>query len=263
MAESQDIVELIAQQLEQNGATDLRSAIAFTLGFADANSSDTATANNTKVDSRIFGFIGIGTINSAVVRGLLTYTDVPMGENTIVLSPRNAARSAALAKEFPKHVRVAASNQEVLDASEVVFIATPPGNDNTRAALTDLNFREDQLVVSIIAGAAREVLLEVCAPCPTVVQAVPLPPAEHHRSTTVVFPEHDGVQEIFERVGKAVVVPDAAKATAVASISCIMGDFYARIRAAHEWLVSQGVDSEAASSAVSSAPPPPRWCGHN
>ena len=67
----------------------------------------------------------------------------------------------------------------MIDASDYVFVATPPGNDNTRENFQGLHFREDQVVISIIAGASADVLREVCD-CPTIVQAFPLPPAEHH-----------------------------------------------------------------------------------
>ena len=235
--------------------TDTAQVIAFTIGVlkgAASGQPDSAAAKASAasdVDSRRYGFIGVGTINSAVIRGLVS-ADIKLAPRTITLSPRNAARAAALAKELPNNVaKVASTNQEVIDASDYVFVATPPGTENARQCLSGLHFRPEQVVISIIAGVSADVLKEVCD-CPTIVQALPLPPAENHVSTTVQWPEHKGVAEVFKRLGSVVEVPDARKATAVASISCIMGDFYARLRASHEWLVSQGVDPTAASEAV-------------
>eukprot|EP00750_Incisomonas_marina_P021491 INCI4461.1.p1 GENE.INCI4461.1~~INCI4461.1.p1 ORF type:complete len:312 (-),score=66.62 INCI4461.1:149-1084(-) len=244
------IAEALAAQQDVS-ASDPKAVIAFTLKYLREQEDGGADAEGSEADQRRYGFIGIGTINSAVIRGLLSASAVQLAPNTITVSPRNAQRAAALAEQFPQHVKVASTNQEVIDASDYVFVATPPGNDNTRENFQGLHFREDQVVISIIAGASADVLREVCD-CPTIVQAFPLPPAEHHCSTTVQWPAHDGVAEVFARLGTPVVVPDATKATAVASISCIMGDFYARLRAAHEWLVAQGVDPVAASEAVGS-----------
>lgn len=249
-------IKAIAELAAANGipATNTEAIIAFTVGFCSGRENNQNSVNvvvdPVVDDDRRYGFIGIGTINSAVIKGLLTSKSKTVAEGTITVSPRNAKRAALLAQTFPNHVRVASSNQEVIDSSDFVFVATPPGNENTKKTFDGLKFRSDQVVVSIIAGASAEVLHQVCN-CPTIIQAFPLPPAEDHCSTTVQWPEHKGVAEIFERLGCVVEVPDSNKATAVASISCIMGDFYARLRAAHEWLTNKGVDDVAASEAVS------------
>ena len=61
-----------------------------------------------------YGFVGVGTMSSAIVRGLCT---LPFPPPSIVLSPRGAEKAAALAAEFgPQMVRVASSNQEVVDS---------------------------------------------------------------------------------------------------------------------------------------------------
>ena len=69
------------------------------------------------------GFVGVGTMNSAIVRGLCTLETPP---NAIVLSPRNAEKAAALQAEFPGLVTIAADNQAVADASDVIFIGVLP-----------------------------------------------------------------------------------------------------------------------------------------
>ena len=66
-----------------------------------------------------FGFVGVGTINSAVVKGLCTCDTPP---KAVVLSPRNAEKAAALKAAFPDRVTIADSNQAVLDAADWVFL---------------------------------------------------------------------------------------------------------------------------------------------
>merc|ERR1719160_1487513 len=95
------------------------------------------------------GFIGIGTINSAVCRGLLKSADSP---SKVVVGPRNAENAAALAAEHPDKVTVAESNQAVIDASDWVVLGTPPKKHITLETLNPLQFREDQPVISFIAG---------------------------------------------------------------------------------------------------------------
>lgn len=49
------------------------------------------------------GFLGLGTINNACATGLLTCSDPPAA---VTVSPRNAAKAAALAARFPESVTV-------------------------------------------------------------------------------------------------------------------------------------------------------------
>ena len=70
------------------------------------------------------GFIGVGTMNSAIVRGLCT---LPAPPERLVLSPRNAEKAAALAAEFPSLVSTAplATLQECAAPCETVVRAIP------------------------------------------------------------------------------------------------------------------------------------------
>src|SRR5262245_27633435 len=67
------------------------------------------------------GFVGTGTIAAPIVDGLCSVRP----ETPIVVSPRNAATAAALAARHG-NVRVAKSNQEVLDTSDMVVLAVRP-----------------------------------------------------------------------------------------------------------------------------------------
>jgi len=195
------------------------------------------------------GFIGIGTINSAVCRGLLKSAAAPA---KVVLGPRNAEKAAALAAEYPEKVTVAETNQEVVDASDWVVLGTPPKKHITQETLNELQFREKQPILSFIAGIEREDLERLVAPATDIVQALPLPPAEFAESTTVMYPPNERMEQCLAKVGRVVSVESREQAMAIGSMACIMGDFYAHLRACHEWLVSKGVDSTAASKAVGS-----------
>jgi len=68
------------------------------------------------------GFVGTGAITSAIVTGL---NAAGIGDDTILVSPRNAETAASLAAMFAG-VTVAASNQAVLDGSDIVMLAVRP-----------------------------------------------------------------------------------------------------------------------------------------
>lgn len=197
----------------------------------------------------VAGFVGIGTINSAVIRGLSSCDIRP---KEFLLSPRSAEKAEALRSANPDIIRVAASNQEVLDGASWIFVATPPGPAKATEVLEDLKFREDHVVVSFIAGISPSLLQDKCAPATELVQAFPLPPAEEHQSTTVMVPRHTKVEALLAKLGSVIPVDSHADSMKIAAISCVMGDFYAHQRALHQWLVQQGIESGTASSAISS-----------
>jgi pyrroline-5-carboxylate reductase len=71
-----------------------------------------------------YGFVGVGTMSSAIVRGMCTLSTLPM--TSIVLSPRGADKVATLKALFPDMVTIAADNQAVLDACDIVFVGVLP-----------------------------------------------------------------------------------------------------------------------------------------
>ena len=146
------------------------------------------------------GFLGCGTMNSAIVHGLCTLDAPP----SIVVSPRNAEKALALYEAFPALVRVAASNQEVVDSSDTVFIGVLP--KRAEAVIRDLRFEERHTVVSLISTEPLESLRQWLSPVPaaSVVRAIPLPPVAKHMGTTLVTPPHDTIVSLFDALGTAV-----------------------------------------------------------
>ena len=91
------------------------------------------------------GFIGTGTITAHIVRGL---QGSALADWPVVLSPRNPEIAAELAV-LPV-VTVAASNQAVVNACDIVILAVRP--QIAQDVLSGLRIAPDQLVISLIAG---------------------------------------------------------------------------------------------------------------
>ena len=124
------------------------------------------------------GFVGTGTMSAAMVRGLCT-ANPPVA--SVAVSPRNAEKAAALAREFPGRVTVAADNQDVVERSDVVFIGVlgPVVEETVRG----LRFEAGRhTVISLVAAAKLDSLREWCAPLApeAVIRAIPLPPVAKH-----------------------------------------------------------------------------------
>ena len=77
---------------------------------------------NRKEINMKLGFIGVGNIASAVIEGLATSN---LDYTTINLSPRSKNTSEQLANKFTNVYRLE-DNQQVLDQSEIIFIAVRP-----------------------------------------------------------------------------------------------------------------------------------------
>ena len=77
-------------------------------------------------------YVGVGALASAIVTGLCEGVADPP---TIVLSPRNAEASAALAARYGS-VTVAADNQAVVDAADLVIVTLRRAHADVLGELT-------------------------------------------------------------------------------------------------------------------------------
>ena len=86
---------------------------------------------NFKVGSRL-GFLGVGTMNSAIIEGILNLpiSKYCVSDNfslPIFISPRGSMKVSSLLKRHGNtKIRVCKDNQDLLDKSDVVFIGVRP-----------------------------------------------------------------------------------------------------------------------------------------
>ncbi|EOD42071.1 hypothetical protein EMIHUDRAFT_194771 [Emiliania huxleyi CCMP1516] len=153
-----------------------------------------------------FGFVGVGTMNAAIVRGIATLPAPPKSLD----------------------------NQAVVDASDVVFVGVLPrlGEEVLRA----LRFSERHTVRACCAP----------VPPASVVRAIPLPPVAKQRGACVMTPRHAPVAALFSKLGTVVEVDSEEEMRKMIGITCLMGQLYAQQLAAQSWLQEQGVDAGAA-----------------
>lgn len=182
------------------------------------------------------GLVGVGTIGSAVVRGLCSFE---AGPRDFVLGPRNAGKAAVLAAEFPDKVRVAGSNQEVVDAVSCVVVAVLPRQGEE--VLGALRFREGQRVLSLISTLPLERLQELLGPGVECAIGVPLPAVAHRQGTSLLFPRRPFGEAIFNALGTCIAVDDLAHFRRLQTTTALMGDFYKRQLTVQEWLLLHGV----------------------
>lgn len=181
------------------------------------------------------GFIGTGEITSSIVTGLSSSGDPA---NSIWLSPRNAAIADELANRFPR-IRVASCNQEVLDHSDTVVIAVKPAA--ARAVLSELRFRPDHHVVSLVSGLSLRNLSELVAPAGRIARAVPLPSAAKRMSPTAIYPREPAAFDLFSGVGTVFPMENEKEFNAICATTAMIASYYALNETIASWLEQQGV----------------------
>src|SRR5215472_14707317 len=181
------------------------------------------------------GFIGTGEITASIVTGLHSFGTTP---HTIQLSPRNPAIANKLAGRFGG-IGIASCNQEVLDHSDIIVIAVRP--PDARSALSELRFRADHQVISLVSGLLRRSLSELVAPATRITRAVPLPSSAKGLSPTAVYPPDRAAYDLFTAVGTVFEVESEKEFDAMCATTATIASYLAFIERVASWLAQQGV----------------------
>lgn len=189
------------------------------------------------------GFVGTGTIAAAMIEGLCAVRP----DLAITVSPRNAEIAAALTARHG-NVRVAASNQAVLDESDMVVLAVRP--QIVREVLPELRFRADHHVLSLIATVSLDYLREATAPAERITRAVPLPSVERHQGPTAIFPADPVVANLFDALGSAIPLKDEDEFDIFTAATSTMAAYFAFAGTITGWMEREGVAAETARAFV-------------
>ena len=190
------------------------------------------------------GFIGTGTITSAIVSGLSAVDSTTF---TFLLSPRNAGVGAALASAFDT-VTVAASNQAVLDGCDIIMLAVRP--QVALGVLESLHFRPDHHVISLMALISIERVQALVAPATSVVRAIPLPMVATRDGVTALYPDDPTARAIFSPLGSIVALDSPEHFNAFSTATATMAPYFAFAGEVTDWLIRQGVSPTTARSYI-------------
>jgi pyrroline-5-carboxylate reductase len=188
------------------------------------------------------GFVGTGAITEAIVMGALgSELDI----KAISVSPRNAAIAAKLAAASPL-VHVAADNQAVVDASDMLFLAIRP--QVAEAVVRDLRFRSDQHVVSLIAATDLPTLTGWIGQALRLTRAIPLPFVAERKGVTAIYPPDTDVAALFNALGSAIEAKSEEEYQLLGVASALMGSFFGVLEISSRWLEARGMPYDQAKS---------------
>jgi pyrroline-5-carboxylate reductase len=193
-----------------------------------------------------YGILGVGEIAQAIVTGLCERSD---SAPSILLSPRNGERAAALASRYPT-VAVASDNHSVIDRSATVVISLRPAD--ARSTLTALRFRRDQPIISVMAGVSLQELGPLVVPAHDLARAIPLPALARRPGLTPIHPATSAARALFDRLGGAVAVDDVSAFDAMSATTATIAAHLEYVATISRWLSEQGVAPELAARYVSS-----------
>ncbi len=192
------------------------------------------------------GFIGTGVITSAIVTGLCT---LPKPMTSILVSPRNREKAEKLASTF-SNVKIASSNQEILDNADALVLAILP--QNRKEILSPLQFEKNHTVINLLAGTANADIEPLVAPANRLIRSVPLPCVSRHVGPIALFPDDDIAREIFETLGTVIAVDQESQLESLTIITALMAPYYALLEKVVNWAAKEGVGQKQATDYTAS-----------
>jgi len=136
-------------------------------------------------------------------------------------------------------IGIASCNQEVLDHSDIIVIAVRP--PVARSALSELRFRADHQVISLVSGLLPRCLSELAAPATRITRAVPLPSSAKGLSPTAIVPPDRVAYDLFAILGTVFEVESEKEFDAMCATTATIASYLAFIERIASWLTQQGV----------------------
>lgn len=172
------------------------------------------------------GIIGTGTIASAVVTG------IAQDGHEIAVSRRSAAHSKRLAELFA--AVTVQDNQAVLDQSDVIFVGLVA--DAAKDVLSELAFRADHIVVSLMAGATLKEVAALVAPAHAAAIMIPFPGIAQGGSPILGYGDTDLLHEVFGARNTVFALESEAELTAYNCAQAVLSPAVRMVADAAEWL---------------------------
>jgi pyrroline-5-carboxylate reductase len=196
------------------------------------------------------GFVGCGTIASAIATGFATQINIPL--QAISVSRRSEKKSSELQKKFPDLVTVYDDNQDVVDRSDIIFVCVLP--QQTSEVLRGLHFdNERHTIVSLVSTSKLDDLSRHSELASArVFKMICLPAVANHEGVCLLTPkvDHPVLLPLFKTLGGCVQATDEAQMSAMMVPSGLMGSLYGILRNNRDWLIQQGVAETDASYLV-------------
>lgn len=190
------------------------------------------------------GFIGVGKITSSLVQA---YCTAHINDLEVYLSPRNAVKANALCAQY-RQVTKMESNQAVLDATDIVFLALRP--DDARPVIKELTFDKRHLIVSVIPFFRYPELKELTQPAWHACRAIPLPSVINHNCPIPVLNSNEDTEALFSYIGQPLSMSTEDELHSIWTLTGFITPFYDMMDTLSQWAIDHGVGKDNANKYV-------------
>jgi len=182
------------------------------------------------------GILGVGVIGSALARGFATcQPDYPL-----LLSSLDQTNMLELADSYPKRIRLASNNQQVLDEADWLILALPPAKGEE--ILQDLSFSPRHKVINLLADKSLEQISAWIGPTALLAHMVPLPFAARHLGPIVIYPNTEELKQLMTPLGQVVVAQTPHEVHVLQAITALMAPFDTLLDEIVSWAGANGVE---------------------
>ena len=184
------------------------------------------------------GFVGVGTIATAVIEGIFK-AKIKIGQ--IIVSPKNYKNAKLLQKKFKK-IKIAKSNQEVLDKSDWIFLAVTPKIG--KKILNDLKFNKKHTIINFISTIHNHELRKIISPASKIFKIAPLPMIKHNLGPIIIYPKNNDVEKFFKKLGNVISTNNENMSKKLWVMTSFMATYFKIFNTAHEWLIKKGINKK-------------------
>ena len=189
------------------------------------------------------GFIGTGKITSSIIYGIF---NSKLKTSKIYISPRNRGTAKGLSKKF-RNVKIAKNNQEVINASNLIFLAITPAVG--LKILDKLKFPSNKKIVSFI-STINLANLKKLTNNKNISRAIPLPPIEIKKGPIVICPPNKTAKNFFNHLGEVIEIRNEKLSYKFWSTGSIMAAYYEILNTSSNWLVKKGIKKNIAQNYI-------------
>ena len=192
--------------------------------------------------------LGGGNIGLSIARGLIK--DKKFSASNIYITRRNISSLSDIAK---KGFRVISNNNEAVKNSEIIIIAVQPQQLNDLLNEIKRNLKAGKhIIISIVSGAGINAIKKIVGENIEVVRAMPNTAIAIQESMTCLSSSDKKnsslhiAKEIFDSVGKTLIIDEELMVPATALCACGIAFFLRAVRAASQGGIEIGFHSEEA-----------------
>ncbi|RLL41721.1 pyrroline-5-carboxylate reductase [Oceanobacillus piezotolerans] len=199
-------------------------------------------------------FVGAGSIAEAIVSGIINAKVVP-ASNLFVTNRENTQRLEELSARY--QVNALSDREEVISNADIVVLAMKPYDLEQSLSAIKGYLKEDQFIISILAGVSTERITELAGINIPVVRVMPNTSAFIGFSATALskgkFAKEEHLlqaEQLFQTVGTTVLVPEKDMHTITAISGSGPAYIYYIVEAMEKAAIEAGLDSNIAKELI-------------